>query len=277
VTQEIPLQGRTQISVTLRTDVKALEEIVVVGYTTQKKADLTGAVAQIKQGDIASIPVGGVAQIMQGKAAGVAITQATGAPGENIAVRIRGVGTINDNDPLYIIDGVPTKDGINQLSPNDIESINILKDASSAAIYGARASNGVVIVTTKRGKSGQPRLSISAYTAVQTPANLIKMANTSQYVTAYNIAAQNDGREQIPAALAATLPDVDWLREVLKPARQHNVQAGRERRRRKLAIHRVGKLPDPGWPDSELVLRPLQPAHGYHQHIVEVRQDWYQR
>ena len=225
ITQEIALQGRTQLSVALKTDIKALEEVVVVGYTTQKKSDLTGAVAQISQNDIASIPVSGVAQIMQGKAAGVAITQATGAPGENIAVRIRGVGTINDNDPLYIIDGVPTKDGINQLSPNDIQSINILKDASSAAIYGARASNGVVIVTTKRGKSGKPRLSVSAYTGVQTPANLIKMANTSQYVAAYNVAAKNDGRDQIPAALAATLPDVNWLKEVLKPAQQHSVQA----------------------------------------------------
>lgn len=225
VTQEISLQGRTQLNVALQTDVKALEEVVVVGYGTQRKADLTGAVAQISQNDIASIPVSGVAQIMQGKAAGVAITQATGAPGENISVRIRGVGTINDNDPLYIIDGVPTKDGINQISPNDIESINILKDASSAAIYGARASNGVVIVTTKRGKSGKPRLSVSAYSGVQTAANLIKMANTSQYVAAYNAAAQNDGREQIPGALAATLPNVNWLKEVLKPAYQHNVQA----------------------------------------------------
>ncbi|GAC1367423.1 MAG: TonB-dependent receptor [Hymenobacter sp.] len=224
VTQEISLQGRTQVSVALQTDVKALEEVVVLGYTTQKKSDLTGAVAQINRNDIASIPVGGVVQIMQGKAAGVAITQATGAPGENIAVRIRGVGTINDNDPLYVIDGVPTKDGINQISPNDIESINILKDASSAAIYGARASNGVVVVTTKRGKSGKPRLSVSAYTGLQTPANLIKMANTSQYVAAYNVAAQNDGRDQIPAALAATLPDVNWLKEVLKPAQQHSVQ-----------------------------------------------------
>ncbi|GAA4003867.1 TonB-dependent receptor [Hymenobacter fastidiosus] len=224
ITQEINLQGRTQVSISLQTDVKALDEVVVLGYTTQKKSDVTGSVAQINQADISSLPVSGVAQIMQGKAAGVAITQATGAPGENIAVRIRGVGTINDNNPLYIIDGVPTKDGINQISPNDIESINILKDASSAAIYGARASNGVIIVTTKRGKSGKPRLSVSAYTGLQTPVNLIKMANTSQYVAAYNVAAQNDGRDQIPAALAATLPDVDWLREVLKPAQQHNVQ-----------------------------------------------------
>jgi len=224
VTQEISLQGRTELTVTLQTDSKALDEVVVTGYTVQRKADLTGALSQIKQSDIASIPVTGVAQIMQGKAAGVAITAATGAPGEAIAVRIRGVGTINDNDPLYIIDGVPTKDGINQISPPDIESITILKDAASAAIYGARASNGVVIVTTKRGKAGKARLTLNAYTGLQTPANLIKMANTSQYVNAYNVAAQNDNRDQIPANVISSLPDVNWLKEVLRPAQQHSVQ-----------------------------------------------------
>jgi TonB-linked SusC/RagA family outer membrane protein len=224
VTQQLPLQGRTQLNVVLANDVQALGDVVVLGYTTERKADLTGAVAQVSQRDISGLPVTTPAQILQGKAAGVAITAATGAPGENIAVRIRGVGTINDNNPLYIIDGVPTKDGINQISPNDIESINILKDASSAAIYGARASNGVVVVTTKRGKSGKPRLSVSAYSGVQTATNLIKMANTPQYVNAYNVAAQNDGRTQIPATVAATLPDVNWLKEVLKPAWQHNVQ-----------------------------------------------------
>jgi len=224
ITQEVPLQGRTQVNIVLQTDVKSLNDVVVIGYQTQRKADLTGAVSQINQRDIANLPVTSPSQILQGKAAGVTITQQTGAPGENIAVRIRGIGTINDNDPLYIIDGVPTKTGINQISPNDIESINILKDASSAAIYGARASNGVVIITTKRGKSGKPKLSISGYGGVQTASNLIQMANTSQYVAAYNVAAQNDGREQIPAAVAATLPNVNWLKEVLKPAQQYNVQ-----------------------------------------------------
>ncbi|WP_324675492.1 TonB-dependent receptor [Hymenobacter sp. GOD-10R] len=224
ITQEVPLQGRTQISIVLQTDVKALDDVVVIGYQTQRKADLTGAVSQINQRDIANLPVTNTSQILQGKAAGVAITQQTGAPGENISVRIRGIGTLNDNDPLYIIDGVPTKTGINQISPNDIESVNILKDASSAAIYGARASSGVVIITTKRGKSGKPRLNVSAYGGVQTASNLIKMANTSQYVAAYNIAAQNDGRDPIPANVAGSLPNVNWLKEVLKPAQQYNVQ-----------------------------------------------------
>ncbi len=172
--------------------------------------------------DINGLPVGGVDQILQGKAAGVAVTQNTGAPGDGINIRIRGVGTINNNDPLYIVDGVPTKDGINEISPNDIESINILKDASSAAIYGARASNGVVIVTTKRGHSGKAVLSASAYTGVQTAQHLIKMANNAQYVSAFNAAATNDGRSKISDNLAGTLSDVNWLKEILKPARVSN-------------------------------------------------------
>ncbi len=202
----------------------ALNEVLVVGYATQKKVSLTGAVSSIKSSDIANLPVGGADQILQGKAAGVAVTQNTGAPGDGINIRIRGVGTINNNDPLYIIDGVPTQNGINEISPNDIESISVLKDASSAAIYGARASNGVVIVTTKRGKNGPTKVNINAYTGIQTSQHLIKMANTAQYVAAYNTAATNDGRALIPASVINGLPDVNWQKEVLKPAPINNVQ-----------------------------------------------------
>ena len=145
------------MQITLTETVTGLNDVIVVGYSTQKKKDLTGAVSVISNKDIKDIPVGGVDQIMQGKAAGVAITAQSGAPGDSIAVRIRGVGTINDNNPLYIIDGIPTKTGVNEISPNDIESINILKDASSAAIYGARAANGVVIITTKHGRIGKSK------------------------------------------------------------------------------------------------------------------------
>jgi TonB-linked SusC/RagA family outer membrane protein len=202
----------------------SLNDVVVVGYATQRKVDLTGAVAVVKSSDIANLPVGGADQILQGKAAGVAVTQQTGAPGDAISVRIRGIGTIGDNNPLYIIDGVPTPDGINEISPNDIESISVLKDAASAAIYGARAANGVVIVTTKKGKTGTPKINVNAYTGVQTSQHLIKMANTQQYVAAYNTAAAADGRAPIPANLIGTLPDVDWQREVLKPAPITNAQ-----------------------------------------------------
>lgn len=225
VTQTVAPDYDGQMLIKLTASNNALSEVIVVGYATQKKVSLTGAVSSIKSSDIANLPVGGADQILQGKAAGVSVTQQTGAPGDAISIRIRGVGTINNNDPLYIIDGVPTTNGINEISPNDIENISVLKDASSAAIYGARASNGVVIVTTKRGKNGAPRVNINAYTGVQTSQHLIPMANTAQYIAAYNTAATNDGRPLIPADVIAGLPDVNWQKEVLRPAPISNVQA----------------------------------------------------
>lgn len=223
-TVTVQVGSQADVRVTLTEGSAGLNEVIVVGYSSQRRKDLTGAVSVISSRDIASIPVGGVDQIMQGKAAGVSITSATGAPGDAIAVRIRGIGTVNDNNPLYVIDGIPTKTGINEISPNDIESINILKDASSSAIYGARASNGVVIITTKRGRSGKARLGINGYSGIQTASNLVKMANTRQYVQAFNTAATNDGRATIPAAGVDTLPDVNWLKEVLKPSSINNLQ-----------------------------------------------------
>ncbi|WP_454803548.1 SusC/RagA family TonB-linked outer membrane protein [Mucilaginibacter phyllosphaerae] len=218
VTQTLTADFSGAMLIRLSASNSNLNEVVVVGYATQKKVDLTGAVSIVKSSDFANQPVGGADQILQGKAAGVAVTQSTGAPGDGINIRIRGVGTINDNSPLYVIDGIPTKNGINEISPNDIETISVLKDASSAAIYGARASNGVVLVTTKKGKNGAPRVNVNAYTGIQTSQHLIKMANTSQYVTAYNTAATNDGRALIPADVIAGLPDVNWQKEVLRPA-----------------------------------------------------------
>lgn len=224
--QEIPVSGRTQFSVVLQTVPGNINEVVVIGYGTTRKKNITGAVSTIKSADISNLPVGGIDQIMQGKAAGVAITQSTGAPGTPISVRIRGVGSINNNDPLYVIDGVPTKDGINAISPNDIEDISILKDASSASIYGARASNGVVLVTTKKGRSGKPRFSFNAYTGVQSPGKYIKMTNAAQYAKAYNTAAANDnnGRILITQGMLDTLPDIDYQRQVLKSAPMTNLQ-----------------------------------------------------
>ncbi|MGY3053816.1 TonB-linked SusC/RagA family outer membrane protein [Pedobacter sp. UYEF25] len=221
--QEIEVSGKNPITVVLKELAGSLNEVVVTGYGTQRKRDLTGAVSIINSKDINAIPVGGVDQIIQGKAAGVSVTQNNGAPGGNIAVHIRGLGTINGTNPLYIVDGVPTTDGINEIAPDDVESINILKDASSAAIYGARAAGGVVIITTKHGVSGKAKLSVNAYTGIQSAQNLIKMANTSQYVSAYNTAATNDGRPLITDSLAKTLSDVNWLKAVLKPASVNNV------------------------------------------------------
>jgi len=149
---EIAVNKRGTLDIVMEPSQTNLNEVVVVGYSTQKKSEITGAVSVVNVGGLSKLPVGNVDQALQGKVSGVRITQSSGQPGEGVVVRIRGVGTINDNSPLFIIDGVPTKDGINFLSANDIQSISVLKDASSAAIYGARSSNGVVVITTKSGK-----------------------------------------------------------------------------------------------------------------------------
>jgi TonB-linked SusC/RagA family outer membrane protein len=226
-TQEVAVAGQTQLNIVLKEAAGNLNEVVVVGYGTQHKKDLTGAVSVISAKDIEGIAVGDASQILQGKAAGVSVTENSGAPGGGIAVQIRGVGTINGVSPLYIVDGIPTQDGINEISPNDIESFSILKDASSAAIYGARAAGGVVIITTKHGVAGKTKVSASAYTGLQSAQNLIPMANNAQYITAYNTAAANDGRPGITNALINSLgttpgtyplSNTNWLSALLRPA-----------------------------------------------------------
>lgn len=222
--RSIKLGDQNEVTIVLTEMAAGLNDVIVVGYTTQKRKDLTGALSVVDAKDINAIPVGGVDQILQGKAAGVVVTQATGAPGDPISIRIRGIATTGNNDPLYIIDGVPTKVGINEISPNDVESITILKDAASASIYGSRSTNGVVVVTTKRGKSGPPRFGFNMYTGQQTPGHFIKMADTKQYVAAFNTAAQADGRTMIPLGMLDTLPDVNWQKAVLKSAPMTNLQ-----------------------------------------------------
>lgn len=232
VTQEITVGNQTDINVTMLDDAKSLNEVVVLGYGTQKKADVTGAVSTVTSKDIGRLPVGGIDQALQGKAAGVRVTQSSGQPGEGITVRIRGVGTINDNSPLYIIDGVPTKDPSSLLNPNDIESMSVLKDASSASIYGARAANGVIVVTTKRGQSGTPRISFNSYTGIQQHGRLIPMANTAEYAQVYNEAANTDNAaigdptlfRKLITADPSTLPNTDWQRAIFRTAPIQNYQ-----------------------------------------------------
>ncbi|WP_431217468.1 SusC/RagA family TonB-linked outer membrane protein [Puia sp. P3] len=181
--------------------------------------------------DVNGLPVGGTAQIMQGKASGVAVTQVTGAPGDGVSVIIRGQSSFGNSAPLYVIDGIPTSDGINEIAPDDVESISVLKDAASASIYGARAANGVVLITTKKGSTGKPRLSFNGYTGAQTPAHLIPMANATQYFNAYNTAAANDfvaggagNRTPLSLGMLDTLPNVNWEKQVLKSAPIYNAQ-----------------------------------------------------
>ncbi len=226
VTQKVEIGERSRIDITLKEDVRLLDEFVVVGYGIQRKVDLTGAVSSIDSEQLRMLPVGGADQALQGRASGVNITHNTGMPGEGVNVRIRGVGSINSsNDPLYIVDGVPTVDALSTLSPNDIESISVLKDAASAAIYGARANNGVILITTRKGETGEPRVEFSSQVGFQSHGTLTPMTNRDQYIEMYNEAANNDNafienprlqRRLIEDGLAATVPDVDHLDAIFR-------------------------------------------------------------
>ncbi len=153
-TQEIEIGNQTNFKITLLSDVIGVDEVVVVGYGSQQKKSVTGAVSTVSQEDIKAIPSANAASRLQGRVAGVTVVN-DNSPGGDATVRVRGFGTINNNSPLYIVDGVPTEGGLSRMNPNDIESMTVLKDASSSAIYGARAANGVIIITTNRGKKDQ--------------------------------------------------------------------------------------------------------------------------
>ena len=232
-TQQVNLTGKTNLTVTLRPVNAEQQEVVVVGYQGQKRSNITGAVSIVNANDVAKQPIGFADQALQGKAAGVRITEATGQPGDGLAIRIRGVGTINNNDPLFIIDGVPTKDGINFLSANDIATITVLKDAASASIYGARSSNGVVVITTKNGsRSGNVNVNYSGYYGVQTHGFLTPMANAQQYKTLYNEAATNDNALVTNAILlrplisdSVQMANTNWLNAIFRtaPIQSHEI------------------------------------------------------
>lgn len=220
--------GRSVIDVQFEQDLNELDEIIVVGYSTQSRSDVTGSLNNVKGKELNSLPVAGIDQALQGRAPGVNIAANTGAPGEGVSVRIRGVGSLNSsNDPLYIVDGVPTREVLNILSPQDIAEITILKDASAAAIYGSRANNGVVLITTKNGVKNQSSITINSQVGVQVHGKLTEMTNKDQYVEMYNEAAANDNalfdddlfkRALIPAEYAATLPDEDHLEAIFRKA-----------------------------------------------------------
>ena len=224
-----PLNGKTSITITLQESTQELDQVVVIGYGVQKKSDLTGAIASVDADEIAKLPATNVMHAIQGKAAGVEIVQNSGAPGASSTVRIRGMGTINNSDPLYVVDGIPM-DNIDYLSADDIESIEILKDASSAAIYGSRAANGVVLVVTKSGKNSQKILNVNfnAYVGWQEswkdPGLMDKedFAYYSDFVNNLNIVTDYDaatGQMKIkPETQELIDKGVDWWDELSRSA-----------------------------------------------------------
>ncbi|WP_335964747.1 TonB-dependent receptor [Galbibacter sp. PAP.153] len=192
-TVEIPVNGNTTINAAMKIDAQQLDEVVLTGYTTQKKADITGAVSVVDIAEMNKQPQANPMQAMQGRVAGVKITSDGSPSGGGTNVLIRGVGTLNNTDPLYIIDGVPTKSGMQELNPNDIESIQVLKDAASASIYGSRASNGVIVITTKTGKNGKMRVNFQNYTSFSQYANRQEVLDADQYGQVLWQAMINDG------------------------------------------------------------------------------------
>ena len=222
-TQEVQVKGQKQLQVVLSEDAEMLDEVVVIGYGTMKKSDLTGAVSSIGNKDIKDSPVSNLGQAIQGKISGVQIVDA-GKPGDNVSIKIRGLGSINNCDPLVVIDGVPTDLGLSSLNMADVERLDVLKDASATAIYGSRGANGGVMITTKRGTEGKGKLAVSANYSFQNATNVPSLLNAAQYAELSNDMMVNSGRNPNPewANPSELGAGTDWMDELLRTGVMQN-------------------------------------------------------
>jgi TonB-linked SusC/RagA family outer membrane protein len=225
-TQEKAIGQATYFRVVMQESTKQIDEVVVVGYGVQKKSLVTGSISSVTAKDIDTKQLTRLDDALQGMTSGVNVAQSSGAPGSAPTIRIRGITSINNSDPLYVVDGVVMDGGLEYLNPNDIASIEVLKDAASCAIYGARASNGVVLVTTKKGKLDTPiHVNYSMQIGEQDVIKKVKMANATQYAELYNESLLNDG--QVPAFSNPTSLGVgtNWQNEIFKtaPYQSHNI------------------------------------------------------
>lgn len=217
--QEIVAGEQSTINVALQTDVTTLNEVVVVGYGTQDRKDVTGSVSSVKAEKLRSLPLVTVSDAIQGRAAGLQVLT-SGTPGNDATLIIRGLGSINGTAPLVVIDGFPTQSGLNTINPNDVENIEILKDASATAIYGSRAANGVVIVTTKKGSKTASSFNVDFFTAVQQPTNLTEMLDASEFAQLNNEMMAANGQPLNPeyANPASLGTGTDWLDAMIRTA-----------------------------------------------------------
>lgn len=220
---ELTVSAFNNQDIVLKEKVKGLQDVVVIGYGTQKRKDLTGSVSSVDAQELKSLPVPSIGEGLQGRAAGVQVLT-SGAPGSNVTFRIRGVGTINNSDPLLVVDGVPTDVPLNTFSQDDISNIEILKDASAAAIYGSRGANGVIIITTKKGTSAKNTLEFQMFAGVQKANNIVKMLDASQFASLHNEMMKNNGQPQNPAyANPLSLgKGTDWLNTLFQAAPMQN-------------------------------------------------------
>ncbi|WP_432221111.1 SusC/RagA family TonB-linked outer membrane protein [Flavobacterium sp. TMP13] len=223
VKQEVAVSGRATINVVLKEDAQSLDEVVVVAYGTSTKKDLTGSVATIKSEQLTSFPSTTVDQALQGKTAGVQVTQNSGAPGASMSVNIRGIGSFGNTTPLYVIDGFPTQD-ISFLNPNDIASITVLKDASASALYGVRASNGVVIIETRGGTRNNMVVSVDTWTGVRASPKNIEMLNVQEFANYATQIGTAQGKALLPEwSNPSALRNVDWQDYAFKSALSQSV------------------------------------------------------
>lgn len=213
VQQEVALSNRSEVSIKLVAEDKKLEEVVVIGYGTQKRRNVTGAITSVKASDLENAPIMRVEQALQGRVSGLTIAAASGQPGSSSTIRVRGTTSINNgaNDVLYVVDGIVVDNGgIDYLNQNDIESIEVLKDAASAAIYGARSAAGVILVTTKKGKAGAIAVNYNGYYGTQEPASKLKLLNATEYATLTNEASLAAGNGVIYPDPSALGKGTDW-------------------------------------------------------------------
>ncbi|MBL3658171.1 SusC/RagA family TonB-linked outer membrane protein [Fulvivirga sediminis] len=227
--KEVTVGSQTTLNVTLADDTQQLSEVVVVGYGTQKRADVTGAIASVDAEEITSVPVATADQALQGRAPGVTVVN-NGSPGTNPTIRIRGLSTVNNNTPLFVVDGIIVS-GIGDINPSDIESIQVLKDASTTAVYGSKGSNGVVIVTTKQGKSGAVKVTFGSYVGSQWTSNRFDLLSTDQYIDyATNIMTYDDNtppsRFTAPQYAELLNNNTDWQDEIFRAGLMQNYNIG---------------------------------------------------
>lgn len=260
-TQEIKWNG-SPLNVILKEDSKTLSEVVVVGYGTQKKANLSGSVAMVDSKELENRPIQNVSSGLQGLMPGVAITGTNGAPGQDAGkIRVRGIGTLNEAGPYILVDGIETGT-LSAVDPNDIESISVLKDAASAAIYGSKAANGVVLITTKRGKTGQTKISYSGYLSFQNATNMIERMGAYEYASLLNQALEAEGMskrfndtelQKFKDGNDPLYPDTDWYDLAYKTGVQHrhnvNINGGSENVKYMASLgylNQTGILPNAG-------------------------------
>lgn len=259
MSQEIPVAKKSKINVQMKTSAKDLNEVVVIGYGTQQRKDLTGSIGSISEKSLREVPITGIDQALQGRVSGVQVTQTSGQPGGSVNIRIRGTSSITaGNEPLYVIDGVPfynwgttnnngpagilgtgvVHNALSAINPNDIVSMEVLKDAAAASIYGSRAANGVVLITTKRGKAGQARIEFDAYYGIQSVARQLGTLNSQQYAALINESRANARADlgnpaSVPVA-ARPIPELadpatltnttNWQDQIFKTAAIKNYQ-----------------------------------------------------